>query len=317
MRALYPEIHPFNSHSIVVGEHSIYYEESGNRQGVPVVFIHGGPGSGSNANHRRYFNPEFYRIINFDQRGCHRSTPVGCVENNTTDELLEDLERIRSSLGIDKWLLFGGSWGATLALLYAQAFPERVTGLILRGCFLARKADLDWFIQGGASKLFPDYWEDFLAVLAEDERDNIVSAYHSRLHGEDKKEQQRAAMAWSTWAGRIVTHTLESVDGDTYKPEDPEQTIKEVKIETHYARHAYFIAENQILQDVSKLPDVPFKIIHGRRDLTCTLESSWLLHRAIQGSELSIIKDGGHLAGETVMVDALVRATDDMAELLS
>ena len=317
MHCLYPPITPYKTHKLSVEQHNIYFEESGNENGIPVVFIHGGPGSGSNANHRRYFNPEHYRIINFDQRGCHRSTPVGCVDNNTTADLLEDIERIRSQLKIDKWLLFGGSWGATLALLYAQAFPDVVSGLVLRGCFLARKADLHWFIQGGARNIFPDYWEDFIGVLPESERDNVVLAYHSRLHGNDQDEQEKAAMAWSTWAGRIVTHTLESVDGDSYKPEDVEQTIKEVKIETHYAEHAYFIAENQILDNVQKLPDVPVKIIHGRRDLTCTLESSWSLHRAVAGSELNIVKNGGHLAGEEVMVDALVKATDDMLKVIS
>lgn len=316
MRSLYPEIEPFSRHSLSADGHKIYFEESGNRDGLPVVFIHGGPGSGSNENHRRYFHPKTYRIINFDQRGCNRSTPVGRTEANTTWDLVEDLESIRQQLEIDKWMLFGGSWGATLGLLYAEKHPERVRGMVLRGTFLARKRDLDWFIYEGASHIFPDYWQEFASLIPEAEQDDLVQAYYNRLHGEDQKAKEQAALAWSTWAGRIVTYLLKSVDPDNYKPANVEQTVNEVLIETHYAKNAYFISENQILDDAQRLPEVPVIIIHGRRDLTCTVDASWSLHQQLPGSNLHIVKEGGHLAGEEVMVDALVTATDKMAMLL-
>ncbi|MFT5132595.1 MAG: proline iminopeptidase [Gammaproteobacteria bacterium] len=318
MRVLYPEIQPFRSQLLSVDDiQQVYFEESGNRKGTPVIFLHGGPGSGSNGNHRRYFDPGKYHIINFDQRGCNRSTPNGCVENNTTQILLQDIEAIREYLNIDRWLIFGGSWGATLGLLYAEAYPERVKGMVLRGTFLARKTDLDWFVKEGANRIFPDYWQDFIQLIPEDERNDMVSAYHVRLHGNDKQAQKVAAVAWSVWAGRIVTYMLSSVNPDTYQPGNIEQTINEVLIETHYARNAYFIKENQILTEINSVPEVPIIIIHGRKDLTCTLDASWELHRALPRSNLVIVRDGGHLAGETPMVDALITATDKMTELLA
>ncbi len=316
MRSLYPEIVPFQTHSFKVDEHLIYFEQSGNQNGIPVVFIHGGPGSGSNANHRRYFDPERFHIVNYDQRGCHRSKPTGCVDNNTTQHLIEDLEGIRNFLKIDKWLLFGGSWGSTLALLYAETYPDAVTGMILRGSFLAREADLDWFIKSGVNKIFPDYWQDFVSVIPEAEREDMALAYYKRLHGNNKQEQKQAAKAWSVWAGRIVTYLLDSVNGDSYDPGDLERAVNEVKIETHYARFAYFIEENQILKNIDLIPDVPVRIIHGRKDLTCLAEASWLLNCSLPTSKLMIVKDGGHLAGEAPMVEALIKTTDEMASLL-
>ena len=316
MRSLYPKIKPQHSYAHAVDGHQIYFEESGNIKGIPVVFLHGGPGSGSSENHRRYFDPVKYRIINFDQRGCNRSIPNGLTENNTSQHLIADIESIREQLNIDTWVIFGGSWGATLGLLYAQAFPEKVCGMILRGSFLARKRDLDWFIYDGASRIFPDYWQNFIEIIPQEEREDLVNAYHKRVHGKNEKEKKEAAIAWSTWAGRIVTYLISDINPDNYKPENIERTVSEVLIETHYAKHRYFIAENQILDDIAKLPEVPIHIIHGRRDLTCTLESSWVLDQAIPGSKLVIVKEGGHLAGETAMVDALVNATDLVAEQL-
>lgn len=316
MRSLYPKIKPQHSYAHVVDGHQIYFEESGNIKGIPVVFLHGGPGSGSSENHRRYFDPVKYRIINFDQRGCNRSIPNGLTENNTSQHLIADIESIREQLNIDTWVIFGGSWGATLGLLYAQAFPEKVCGMILRGSFLARKRDLDWFIYDGASRIFPDYWQNFIEIIPQEEREDLVNAYHKRVHGKNEKEKKEAAIAWSTWAGRIVTYLISGINPDNYKLENIERTVSEVLIETHYAKHRYFIAENQILDDIAKLPEVPIHIIHGRRDLTCTLESSWVLDQAIPGSKLVIVKEGGHLAGETAMVDALVSATDLVAEQL-
>jgi proline iminopeptidase len=317
MRTLYPEIQPFHSQHIEANElHRVYVEESGNQKGIPVIFLHGGPGSGSNENHRRYFDPAKYHIINFDQRACNRSTPNGCTEKNTTQDLIKDIESIRQYLNIDRWLVFGGSWGATLGLLYAETHSDRVSALVLRGTFLARQADLDWFIKAGANRIFPDYWEEFVQLIPQDERDDLISAYHRRLHGDNKKEQAEAAKVWSIWAGRIVTYMLSEVNPDSYQPGDIEETIHEVKIETHYAINAYFIKENQILNEIDKVPEVPICIIHGRRDLICTLEASWKLHQALPGSELVIVREGGHLAGEAPMVDALITATDLMAARL-
>ena len=314
MRELYPEIGVSQSYQLKVDQvHTIYVEEAGNPRGLPVIFLHGGPGSGCNGNHRRYFNPKKYRVVLFDQRGCHRSTPAGETRNNSTPELLRDIERIREHLGIDKWLVFGGSWGATLGLLYAQSYPSRVLALILRGTFLARQKDLDWFGKQGASMIFPDHWQEFTDIIPTPERDDLISAYHLRVHGADRKIRETAALAWSKWAGRIVTYLL---PGAEYTPGDVDKTVHEVLIETHYAKHRYFIDENQILDNAAQLPSVPIRIIHGRRDLTCTLDASWSLHRALPGSELVIVKEGGHLAGESVMVNALVTATDEMAKRL-
>ncbi len=314
MRELYPEIEANESYRLKVDQvHTLYAEEAGNPQGIPVIFLHGGPGSGCNENHRRYFNPKKYRVVLFDQRGCHRSTPAGETKNNSTQDLLQDIERIREHLGIDKWMVFGGSWGATLGLLYAQSHPSRVLALVLRGTFLARQTDLDWFGRHGASMVFPDYWREFTEIIPADERHDLVSAYHTRVHGADRKLRQAAALAWSKWAGRIVTYLL---PGAGYEPGDVDKTVCEVLIETHYAKHRYFIPENRILDNVAHLPAVPTRIIHGRRDLTCTLDASWSLHQALPDSELVVVKEGGHLAGEPVMVDALVTATDEMAKRL-
>lgn len=314
MRELYPEINASNSYRLKVDPvHTIYVEEAGNPRGIPVIFLHGGPGSGCNENHRRYFNPKKYRVVLFDQRGCNRSTPVGETKNNSTQDLLQDIERIREHLGIEQWLVFGGSWGATLGLLYAQSHPSRVLGMILRGTFLARQKDLDWFGRKGASMIFPDYWQDFTGIIPDPERSDLISAYHARVHGADREARETAAMAWSKWAGRLVTYLLPGAD---YTPGDVGKTVREVLIETHYAMHRYFIDENRILDNAALLPPVPVRIVHGRRDLTCTLDASWSLHRALHDSELVIVKEGGHLAGEPVMVDALVTATDDMAKRL-
>lgn len=316
METLYPEIDCYNSLQLDVGDgHRIYVEEAGRRDGIPVVFLHGGPGSGCNPNHRRYFDSDRYRVVIFDQRGCNRSSPAGCVEHNTTQYLLHDIEQIREHLGIEKWLAFGGSWGATLALLYAEAYPARVTGLVLRGSFLAREADLAWFVRHGANRIFPDYWNNFIHEIPEEERSDLVSAYHRRVHGTDRSTQEKFARLWSEWAGRVVTWNLQNSAGDNEV--DVNKMVHEVLIETHYAKNRYFIAENQILDNISKIPDVPIIMIHGRRDMTCTLETSWLLHCALPDAEFNIVPDGGHLAGEPPMTDALVTATNKMAAKLA
>jgi proline iminopeptidase len=314
MHVMYPEISPYDQCMLNVnGGHVIYLEQSGNLQGLPVIFLHGGPGSGSNENHRRYFNPEKYRIIIFDQRGCNRSTPRGGIKFNTTHDLIQDMEQIRNYLSIDKWLVFGGSWGATLGLLYAEAYPQHVAGMVLRGAFLARSADLDWFGRSGVNRVFPDYWQEFTGIIPVAEREDLITAYYRRVIEGDRATREKYAKAWSLWSGRVVTYTLQ----DATEEEDINTIIDRVSIETHYARNRYFISENQILAKIKNIPEVPIIIIHGRRDLTCTLEASWLLHQALPKSGFIIVKDAGHLAGEPPMIDALVSATDRIWSLLT
>jgi len=316
LRELYPELEAF-SISVLESDsrHSVYFEQSGNESGSPVIFFHGGPGSGCNENHRRYFNPEKYRIILFDQRACNRSAPNGLVENNTTQDILDDIESIRKELRIEKWLLFGGSWGATLALLYAEKYPQTVLGIILRGTFLARQCDFEWFAKSGVNKIFPDYWSEFISYFNSEEKNNLVDTLHEKIFSNDENIQLEAAKTWSLWAGRVVTHSL---TGEyILEIENEDKLINEVKIEMHYAKNKYFIKENQILENISKIPDVPISIIHGRKDLTCLPASSWVVHQALINSQLNIVSDAGHLASEPAMIDALITATDEMAELLS
>ena len=314
MRELYPPLQPNRVLRLDMAHpHRIYVEESGNPHGIPVVFLHGGPGKGCNERHRRYFNPAHYRIVIFDQRGAARSTPAGCTSSNSTQDLIADMERIRTELQIEKWLVYGGSWGAALGLLYTQQYPERVTGLILRGTFLARKYDLDWFSGDGAGSLLPDYWEKFMAPIPASMREDAVAWYYTRVHGDDDNERLAAARAWNEWSIRVVTYLMH--EGSLESVSDT-QVLNEVAIETHYAYHRYFIHEDQILRDAASIPHVPVIIVHGRRDITCTLDASWKLHRALPGSEMHIVPNGGHLAGEDTMIDALVSATDRMPGLL-
>jgi proline iminopeptidase len=321
MRNLYPELEPFAKDALELKNgHSIYFEQSGNKTGLPVVFLHGGPGSGANENHRRYFNPDKYRIIIFDQRCCNRSKPNGCVENNSTSDILDDIESIRNQLDIEKLILFGGSWGATLALLYAEKYPQHITGIILRGTFLARQCDFEWFASGGinsVSRIFPDYWQEYLANFAGDEMNERLQALHHRVFSDNKEIQLEAARAWALWAGRVVTHNLNLKEEYVLEEDDDEKLINEVKIEMHYAKNRYFINENQILDNISSIPDVPVTIIHGRKDLTCLPESSWSVHQSLPGSKYVVVTDAGHLASEPAMVDALITATDQMADSIS
>ena len=315
MRSLYPELN--NNFSAFLQNdpiHTVYYEESGNPNGIPVVFLHGGPGSGCNDNHRRYFDPKAYRIILVDQRGCHRSTPQGGIDNNTTQHILSDLERIRQTLAIDKWVVFGGSWGSTLALLYAEQFPGSVMGLILRGSFLARHQDLDWFLNG-VTRIFPDYWNDVRLQYSGSNAETILNNIASDVFSSDAASQLKAAKTWALWAGRIVTSSI--TNDYQLESENTEKLIHETRIEMHYAMHRYFIEENQILNHIDKIPDVPITLIHGRRDLTCLPDSSWSLHQAIPKSNFILLPETGHLGSETAMIDALITATDTLATELA
>lgn len=315
MRELYPALEPSHVHAVAVEEpHVLHVEEAGDPHGLPVVFLHGGPGSGCRPYHRQFFDPGRYRIVVFDQRGAGRSRPAGCTESNDTQRLIADMEHIRQALGIDRWLVFGGSWGATLGLLYAQMHPERVLGLILRGTFLASPRDLDWFFKDGVRHIFPDAWEELVAPISLPERADLIGAYHRRVNSEHRRERLEAARAWAQWTGRVVTYTLPG--GSSGATQDEEALLRDAKIELHYALHRYFIQPDQILDDVDRLPAVPVTIVHGRRDLTCTLEAGWRLHRALPAANLVIVPEAGHLASEPAMIDALVTETDRMAGVL-
>jgi proline iminopeptidase len=290
-------------------------EECGNPCGIPVLFVHGGPGGGCDPYHRQYFDPEVYRIVLFDQRGCGQSTPHGELEGNDTQALVRDMEFIRTHLGIERWLLFGGSWGSTLSLIYAQAHPQRVTGLVLRGIFLCRDRDIHWFYQEGAGRLFPEHWEEYLAPIPPEEQDDLVAAYHRRLTGADEVQRLVAARAWSVWEGRTSTllpkPSLAEHFGEAHR------ALAMARIECHYFMHKSFLVEDQILRAIDRIRDLPAFIVHGRYDVVCPVEQAWALHRAWPEAELRIIDDAGHSAGEPATVDALVGATKRFAERLA
>lgn len=315
MRVLYPPIDPYHMETLAVDQtHRLHLETCGTAQGLPVVFLHGGPGSGCEPWHRRFFDPAAYRIVLFDQRGCGRSRPHASLEDNTTAHLVSDMERIREHLGIERWVVFGGSWGSTLALAYAEAHPERVLGLVLRGIFLCRPRDIHWFYQEGAGRLFPDYWEDYLAPIPETERDDMVSAYYRRLTGEDEVARMAAAKAWSEWEGRTATLLPNPGVVDHFR--DPHVALSLARIECHYFMNQSFLEPNQLLRDAHRLADIPGTIVHGRYDVVCPLDQAHALHRAWPRAKLEIIPDAGHSAGEPGIVDALVRATDELAAML-
>ncbi len=316
MAELYPHIEPYVSHTLAVDPpHRLHVEECGNPSGIPVLFLHGGPGGGCEPFHRRFFDPERYRIVLFDQRGCGRSAPHAELEGNTTAALVADIEAIRRHLGIERWMVFGGSWGSTLALVYAETHPERVTALVLRGIFLCRPREIHWFYQEGASRLFPDYWEDFLAPIPEQERGDLVRAYHKRLTGEDEVARMAAAKAWSQWEGRCATLLPSKSLVDHF--EDPFVALAMARIECHYFINDAFLEPDQILRDAHRLKGIPGHIVHGRYDAVCPLESAWALHRAWPEATLEIVPDAGHAASEPGIASALVAATDAMAERLA
>ncbi|CAA6824512.1 MAG: Proline iminopeptidase (EC [uncultured Thiotrichaceae bacterium] len=324
---LYPEIESPKTYSINVDSpHQLYVEECGNPDGVPVIFLHGGPGSGCNASHRRYFNPEHYRIILFDQRGCGRSTPHGCLDNNTTWHLVDDIERIRQYLEVDKWVLFAGSWGVSLALLYAQNYTKNVSGMILRGAFLASKHDLDWFFcEDGVSRLYPELWNTLSTLLPKPENpkieETLLQSYHRCLFSDDSALNKKAAKAWSDWTDTIVTWTLTSQPSTETKEEEvaagshenvTDKQIRSIRLEAHYAVNQYFLKENHILNNMEAIKQIPTWLVHGRKDITCPIESSWRLHQQLTHSTLQILPNAGHLAGEPDMIEALVKATNEM-----
>ena len=312
MLSLYPDIKPYAAHSLKVDEvHTLHVEECGNPEGLPVVFVHGGPGSGCEPYHRRFFDPNVYRIVLFDQRGAGRSTPHAELANNTTPHLVADLERIRTQLGIERWVVFGGSWGSTLGLVYAETHPTRVLGLILRGIFLCAPWEIRWFYQEGANRLFPDYWEDYLKPVPAEERHEMVAAYYRLLTGSNEIARMAAAKAWSTWEGRCSTLRPRAEVVNHFS--DPHTALSLARIECHYFMNDSFLAPDQIIRGAQRLKGIPGVIVHGRYDVVCPVENAWRLHQAWPGSELRIIADAGHSATEPGTVDALVNATQTMA----
>ncbi|MDT7781119.1 MAG: proline iminopeptidase [Acidobacteriota bacterium] len=310
MKTLYPAIEPYDQGRLPVSPiHTLYYEQCGNPEGQPVVFLHGGPGGGIIPDYRRYFDPAAYRVILFDQRGSGQSTPHAELEENTTWRLVEDIETLRSHLRIEDWHVFGGSWGSTLALAYAEMYPGRVRSLVLRGIFLCRPKEIRWFYQEGTSWLFPDVWEEYERVIPEGERTDFVSAYYRRLTSEDEAVRLEAARAWSVWEGSTSKLMFDYAMIEKFA--DPEFALAFARIECHYfMNNAFFPTENYLIENVGKIRHIPSVIVQGRYDVVCPIRSAWELHRAWPEADFRVIPDAGHSATEPGIIDALVDATD-------
>lgn len=312
---LYPEIEPYHIGRLQVSElHDLYFEESGNPDGKPVVFLHGGPGGGTDPKHRRFFDPSRYRIILFDQRGCGQSEPHASLVDNTTWHLVSDIEVLRTYLGIDRWQVFGGSWGSTLGVAYAETHPDRVTELVLRGIFMFTRREAEWFYGKGTRALFPDAWEDFVRAIPEGERGDLIAAYYRRLCSDDPGVQAAAARAWSLWESRVAT-LLPDPD-QLLHCADPAFTLAFSRIECHYFINRGFLKhEKQLFANLHEIQHIPTTIVHGRYDLICPVENAWRLHKGLPRSELVIVPDAGHSAFEPGISAELRRATDRFADL--
>lgn len=315
-RGLYPPLEPYASGMLDVGDgHRIYWERCGTRGALPAVFLHGGPGGGCGPAHRRLFDPDRYDVLLFDQRGCGRSTPHASLEANTTWDLVADMERLRAVAGFERWVVFGGSWGSTLALAYAETHPDRTLGLVLRGIFTLRRFELEWYYQRGASLLFPDKWEAFLKPIPETERGDLIAAYRRRLTGTDERARLEAAKAWSVWEGETITLLPDPAiagqhGGDRY-------ALAFARIENHYFSHDGWMEEGQLIRDAGRLKAVPGVIVQGRYDVATPAVTAWDLHRAWPEAELHIVDDAGHAFSEPGILDRLIRATDGFARRLS
>ncbi|BAK84829.1 prolyl aminopeptidase [Komagataeibacter medellinensis] len=312
----YPPIDPYDHGWLDTGEgHRVYWELCGNPEGIPVVFLHGGPGGGCSAFQRQMFDPARYRILLFDQRGCGRSTPHASLENNTTWHLVADIERLREMTGAESWMVFGGSWGSTLALAYAQAHPQRVSALVMRGIFTLRRAELLWYYQDGASWLFPDLWEQFVAPIPEGERMDLMAAYSRRLTGDDADVQMQAAIAWSMWEGRTIT--LRAAHGTVMRHADPRYALAFSRIENHYFVNAGWLAEGLLIRDIGRIRHIPAVIVQGRYDVATPVRTAWDLHRAWPEAEFQLVDVAGHAMTEPGIQSALLAATDAMARRLA
>lgn len=314
-RTLYPPVEPYETGRLDVGDgHSLYWERCGTPGAKPVVFLHGGPGAGCSADHRRQFDPERYDILLFDQRGCGRSTPHASLESNTTWHLVDDMERLRAQAGWERWMVFGGSWGSTLALAYAETHPERVTELVLRGIFTFRQTELDWLYRYGASEVYPDKWEEFLAPIPEAEHDDLVAAYHRRLTDPDRETRLAAAKAWSRWEAETVT--LLPSPAVIEQHTDDDFAIAIARIENHYMINRGWLEEGQLIANAGRLAGIPAVIVQGRHDMCTPPAAAWDLHKAWPEARLEIVADGGHLFNEPGILDGLIRATDEFASSL-
>lgn len=315
MRTYFPRIKPYATHWLAVDQlHKLYIEEVGNPDGIPVLFVHGGPGGGCTENDRRFFDPEKYRIILFDQRGCGRSKPHAELRHNSTPELVADIEKIRVFLKVEQWVLFGGSWGSTLSLVYAEAHPGRILGMILRGIFLCRHQDIHWFYQDGASHVFPDYWQDFVAPIPPAERGNMLAAYHRRLTGNNEIERMASAKAWSVWEGRCAS--LHPNSDLVEHLGSPHTALAMARIEAHYFIHDAFLEENEIVAHADRLRGIPAVIVHGRYDMVCPVDQAFALCQAWPEAKLEVIRDAGHASSEPATLSALVDATETMVKTL-
>ena len=314
MENLYPPIEPFRSGWLAVGGgHAIYFEESGNPDGKPCIFVHGGPGGGSSPEARQFFDPEHYRIVVFDQRGCGQSRPHASLEANTTWHLVADMERLRNDWGIERWLVFGGSWGSTLALAYAQTHPDRVTELVLRGIFLLRPQEIHWFYQQGASALYPDSWEAYLAPIPEAERDDLLNAFYRRLTSDDEAVRLAAARAWSVWeaSASFLIQNQDFMD----KLDAPDAALAMARIECHYfVNGGFFESPNQLLENIDRIRHIPTVIVQGRYDVVCPAVTAWDLHRAWPEADFQLIQDAGHSAFDPANTAALVAATEKFSQ---
>ena len=312
LRILYPEIEPFETGILDVGDgHSVYWERIGTKGGKPAVFLHGGPGGGLSPKHRRLFDPARYEVILFDQRGCGKSTPHAELESNTTWHLVADMERLREKFGFKKWLVFGGSWGSTLALAYSQTHPMRVSELVVRGIYTLSRAELDWYYQFGVSEMFPEKWERFLEPIPAGERGNMMTAYRKLLTGSDRKKQIEAARAWSLWEGETITLLPEPQMSDQFGEDD--FALAFARIENHYFVHGGWLRERQLLDDAHKLEGIPGVIVHGRYDMPCPARYAWELHKGWPEAEFFLIEGAGHAYSEPGILDRLIYATDKFA----
>jgi proline iminopeptidase len=313
MHSLYPAIKPYAQHELKVGKrHTLYIEETGNPEGIPVIVLHPGPGVGADAHLRRFFDPQRYKIILFDQRGCGRSTPHLEIKENTTQLLLDDIDAIREFLGLTEFTLSGGGWGSLIALLYAQKFPQQVKALLLHQVFLGRQQDINWFYKHGASLVYPDYWEEFIAPVPENMRDAIPQYYADCLQGANELARMNAAKCWALWQARCSSLQPHLYLIDQYS--DPHFALALATLESHYINNHYFIEENQVMDNVHKIRHIPTYIVHGRFDLVTPLDSAWELHRAIPASNLRIVRDAGHSDKESGIIDALIYASKELSK---
>jgi proline iminopeptidase len=313
MRTLYPAIEPYRTGILDTGDgHQVYWEISGNPEGKPAVFLHGGPGAGCSPAHRRLFDPKKYRVLLFDQRGCGRSKPHASLENNTTWDLVKDIESLRAIMGVEKWLVFGGSWGSTLALAYAETHPSRVSELVVRGIFTLKPREIAWYYQNGASNLFPDLWEAFLAPIPEAERGDLVAAYRKRLTGNDPKAQLEAARAWSVWEGSTIKLLPNKQNSSNYGQD--QFALAFARIENHYFVNNGWLEPDQLIRDAHKLKNIPGIIIQNRYDVCTPAITAWELHKAWPEADFVIVDDAGHAFDEPGIMHQLIEATDRFAK---